>query len=189
MTITRHRFSSKDYHQMIELGILGEDDHVELIDGEIVTMAAIGSHHAGCTKKSNSFFTSKLGSRVIVSVQDPIALEDGTEPEPDIAPLRLADHFYANQHPTPGDIFFILEIADTSFLYDKEVKLLKYAQAGIAEAWLLNLSETEILTCRAPSAEGYQDIQTIKRGQSLSLLAFPDLLVSLDDLFATPLLR
>lgn len=87
MTIARHRFSSKDYHQMIEIGILGEDDRVELIDGEIVAMAAIGSHHTGCTKKSNSFFTSKLGSRVIVSVQDPIALEDDTEPEP-------AMHFY-----------------------------------------------------------------------------------------------
>jgi Uma2 family endonuclease len=189
MTIARHRFSSNDYHQMIEIGILGEDDRVELIDGEIVAMAAIGSHHAGCTKKSNSFFTNKLGSRVIVSIQDPIALEDGTEPEPDIALLRVTDHFYASQHPTPADIFFILEIADTSFLYDKEVKLLKYAQAGIAEAWLLNLNETEVLACRVPSENGYQDIRTIKRGQSLSLLAFPDLLVSVDDLLATPLLR
>ncbi len=189
MVITRHRFSSKDYHQMIELGILGEDDRVELIDGEIVAMAAIGSHHAGCTKKSNSFFTSNLGNRVIVSVQDPIALEDGTEPEPDIALLQIADHFYAKQHPAPADIFFILEIADTSFLYDKEVKLLKYAQAGILEAWILNLSEDEILACRVPSATGYQNVRTIKRGQSLSLLAFPDVTVSVDDLLAAPLLR
>jgi Uma2 family endonuclease len=189
MVITRHKFSTKDYHQMIEIGILDEDDRVELIDGEIVGMAAIGSHHAACTKKSNAFFTNRLGNRVIVSVQDPISLEDGTEPEPDIALLHLADHFYAKQHPTPADIFFILEIADTSFLYDKEVKLLKYARAGIIESWLLDLTNEEILACRSPSANGYQNIQTLKRGQSLSLLAFPDVTVLVDDVLAAPLLR
>ncbi len=77
---------------MIEIGILGEDDRAELIDGKIVDMAAIGSRHAGCTKKSNAFFTRKLGDRVIVSVQNPI-LEDGTKAEPDIALLRIVDHF------------------------------------------------------------------------------------------------
>jgi Uma2 family endonuclease len=189
MVITRHRFSSKDYHQMIEVGILGEDDRVELIDGEIVAMAAIGSRHSGSTNKSNTFFSSKLSERALISVQNPIALEDGTEPEPDIALLQRTDHFYAAQHPTPADIFFILEIADTSFLYDKEVKLLKYARAGIAEAWLLNLTRNEILACRIPSANGYQDIQTLERGQSLRLLAFPDVTVSVDDLLAAPLLR
>lgn len=189
MVITRHKFSTKDYHQMIEIGILGEDDHVELIDGEIVKMAAIGSHHAGCTNKSNAFFSHQLTGRALISVQNPIALEDGTEPEPHIALLKLADHFYTKQHPIPADIFFILEIADTSFLYDKEVKLLKYAQAGIPESWLLDLTHEEILACRIPSQEGYKDIHTIKRGQSLSLLAFPEIKASVDDLFASPLLR
>jgi Uma2 family endonuclease len=189
MVITRHKFSSKDYHQMIEIGILGEDDRVELIDGEIVDMAAIGSHHSACTKKSHTFFTQKLGDRVLLGVQDPISLEDGTEPEPDIALLHPANHFYVNQHPTPADVFFILEIADTSFVYDRDVKLLKYAQAGIAEAWLLNLTTQEILACRHPSANGYSHIQTITRGQSLALLAFPNVVVTFDDLFVPATLR
>jgi hypothetical protein len=189
MVVTRHKFSSKDYHQMIEIGILGEDDHVELIDGEIVDMAAIGSHHSGCTNKSNSFFSRHLAGRALISVQNPVALEDGTEPEPDIALLNVADHFYANQHPTPRDVLFILEIADTSFLYDRDVKLLKYARAGITESWILNLNEGEILACRTPSDRGYLDIQTLKRGQSLALLAVPDVVIIFDDLFVPASLR
>jgi Uma2 family endonuclease len=188
MVLTRHKFSTNDYHQMIELGILTKDDHVELINGEIIAMAAIGSHHSGCTNKSSQFFNKRLSARVIVSTQNPIALEDGTEPEPDIALLIPRDDFYAKGHPTPADIFFVLEIADTSFLYDKEVKLMKYARASIAEAWLLNLNQDEILACRDPSSDGYQGIQTIQRGQTLSLLAFPDITVSVDDLLAASLL-
>jgi Uma2 family endonuclease len=183
MVITRHKFSSKDYHQMIELGILGEDDRVELIDGEIVNMAAIGSHHSGCTNKANTFFSQRLAGRALVSVQNPITLEDGTEPEPDIALLQPVNHFYVKQHPAPADVFFILEIADTSFLYDRDVKLLKYARAGIAESWILNLNESEILVCRKPSDGGYQDVQRLARGQSLALLAFPDVIINFDDLF------
>jgi Uma2 family endonuclease len=189
MVLTRHKFSSNDYHQMIELGILTEDDRVELINGEIIQMAAIGSYHSGCTNKSSRFFNKQLSERVIVSTQNPIALEDGTEPEPDIALLVPRDDFYATAHPIPADIFLILEIADTSLLYDKEVKVLSYAKAGIMETWLLDLTTGRLFIYRQPSEAGYKSVQILEGQQALSLLAFPDASVRVSDLLAPKLFK
>lgn len=189
MVVTRHKFSTDDYHQMIEIGILTEDDRVELINGEIIKMAAVGSHHSACTKKSHTFFQRKLGEKVLVSVQDSIALEDGTEPEPDIALLVPRADFYAKGHPTPKDIFLVLEISDSSLLYDKEVKVVSYAKAGILETLLLDLTSQQLFVYREPTTNGYKTMLVLQGQRTVNLLAFPDVAVSMNDLLAPKTLK
>ena len=159
VALTRYRFSVSEYHQMVEAGVFGEDDRIELIEGEIVEMAPIGSRHAACVKKLNQLFASALGDRVIVSVQDPIGIA-GSEPEPDVALLRPRDHFYAEKHPGPEDVLLVVEVADSSFQYDREVKMPLYARFGIPEAWLVDLGNDEVVIYREPSSSGYGSVQT-----------------------------
>ncbi len=179
--MTKRRFTTDEYHQMIKVGILKEDDRVELIGGEIIKMAAIGSRHAACVKKLNRLFSQGLAAHVLVGVQDPITLEDGSEPEPDIALLYPREHFYVTRHPGPHDVFLVIEVADSSLTYDQEVKLLLYARAGIAEAWLVDLGHDEIVVYRDPSPRGYQTMQTFKPGEALSPQAFSDLTLLVSD--------
>ena len=179
VALTRYRFSVDEYHQMVEAGVFNEDDPVELIEGEIVEMAPIGSRHAACVKKLNQLFTSVLGDQVIVSVQDPIGI-GGSEPEPDIALLRPRDHFYVAKHPGPEDVLLVVEVADSSFQYDREVKMPLYARSGIVEAWLVDLGNDEVVVYREPSPKGYGSMQTYSAGDEMSLSAF-DLTVRVDD--------
>ncbi len=106
-----HRFSVAEYHQMAEAGIFGEDDRVELLDGEIVEMAAIGSRHAACVRRLTSSFYEQLGDQAMVAVQDPIRLGEHSEPEPDLALLRLRGDYYATGHPTPEDVLLVVEVS------------------------------------------------------------------------------
>lgn len=171
VALTRYRFSVDEYHHMVAAGVFGEDDRIELIEGEIVEMAPIGSRHAACVKKLNQLFASALGERVIISVQDPIGI-GGSEPEPDVALLRPRDHFYVDKHPGPEDVLLVVEVADSSLEYDREVKMPLYARSGIAEAWLVDLGNDEVVVYREPSQKGYGSMQTYKPGDAVSLSAF-----------------
>ena len=171
--VSRRRFTSAEYHAMAEAGILSEDERVELIAGEIVRMAPIGSRHAGCVKRLNRRFTL-LGNRALVSVQDPIALSPSHEPEPDLAILRPREDDYSQSHPTPADVLLVIEVADFSIEYDRDVKIPLYSGAGIPEAWLVDLSQRVIEIYRAPSAAGYREVRILHPGDPLSPQAFPD---------------
>jgi Uma2 family endonuclease len=173
--VSRRRFTTAEYHAMAEAGILAEDERVELITGEIVRMMPIGSQHAGCVKGLNRKLSRVLRDRATIAVQDPIVLDDASEPEPDVAILRFREDDYRSLHPKPGDVLFLIEVADTSVDYDRNVKLPLYAQAGIPEAWLVRLREACIEIHRSPAATGYQEMRTLRSGDSVSPLAFPDL--------------
>ncbi len=99
-----HRFTVEDYYRMADAGILGADDWVELLQGEIIEVALIGSHHAGCVRQLSRLFHQQLGGRAIVSVQGPVRLDDLSEPQPDVALLRTRHDNYASAHPRPGDM-------------------------------------------------------------------------------------
>jgi len=177
---TRRRFTSAEYHAMAEAGILAEDERVELIAGEIVRMPPIGSRHAGCVKRLNRRFTRGLGERALISIQDPIAIGDNSEPQPDVAVLRPRDDDYARSHPTPADVYLLIEVADSSLPYDRDVKLPLYTQAGISEMWLVCLAERRIEIYRDPAATGYQDIRILHSGDRIAPLAFPDFELTVD---------
>lgn len=150
----RHRVSAQDFHKMAAAGILRESDRVELIDGEIVDMAPIGSKHAFVVSRLARFFTLAAGDRCLVSVQNPVRLDDSSEPQPDLALLKSGD--YMDRLPTPQDVLLVIEVAATSIEFDREVKLGLYARHGIPEVWLLDLNAGELSVFREPAQGQYR---------------------------------
>jgi Uma2 family endonuclease len=142
--IATRRFSVEEYHRMAETGILKPDDRVELLDGDIISMAPMSSRHAAAISKISAWLQRESTGRAIVRVQSPIQLDDFSEPEPDVALLRTEATHYADAHPGPGDILLAIEVAQSSLGFDREVKIPHYARAGIAEVWLVNLELQQV---------------------------------------------
>jgi Uma2 family endonuclease len=183
--VKNFRFNISQYHQMSETGILSENDKVELINGEIIEMSPIGRRHTACVNRLNSVFSQLLGKKVIVAVQNPILLNNLSEPEPDIALLKPRTDFYESGHPQPQDIFLLIEVADSSIEYDRDVKIPLYASSGITEVWLVDIYQQVIIVYRYPSENGYRDIQTLSRGEKLSISAFPENNLFVDDILGS----
>ena len=135
----RFRLSRDRYHQMIESGIFGEDEHIELIEGGLVTMSPIGAEHSGIVDQLSEILVDQLARRAVVKVQGPIQLDDHSEPEPDVVLSKPRRDYYKRSLPQPADVLLVIEVADSSLAYDRTVKMPLYAQAGIAEAWIINL--------------------------------------------------
>jgi len=177
--LTRHRLTVADYYRMGEAGVLAPDARVELIEGEVIDMAPIGSKHRSAVKRLVALLTSALGSQVIVSVQDPLRLSDLSEPEPDLMLLKPRADFYADAHPTAADVLLLIEVADTSARYDREIKLPLYARHGIAEVWIVDLESRLVRFCRAPVGEAYTDISATANPGATPVGAFPGVAIDL----------
>lgn len=165
--IQRYRFTVDEYYKLAEAGVLSEDSRVELIEGEIVMMTPIGRRHAACVDRLNNLLAALVGDRAIVRVQNPILLSGDTEPEPDVSLLRPRDDFYAQSEPGPGDVFLVIEVADSSLAYDREVKLPLYARAGIPEVWIADLGDESVSTYASPGPEGDAERRTYRSGETL----------------------
>ena len=176
--VQRRSFTVEEYDAMAKAGILSEDDRVELLNGEIVEMSPIGSNHSGCVNRLTRLFSDQIDDRAILSVQNPMRLNAHSEPEPDLALLVPRDDFYAQGHPEPDDVLLVVEVAETSAEFDRQVKLPLYAEAGIPEVWLIDLAESRVETYRDPSASGYAQIQQRASGESLSPKSLPDVTIS-----------
>ncbi|MCL1465853.1 Uma2 family endonuclease [Argonema galeatum] len=179
--LLRRKFTVEQYHQMVDAGILTEDDRVELIRGEIVEMTSIGRRHAAGVNRLVRLFTQLLGDNIILSPQNPVELDEGSEPQPDVALLQPRPDFYESGHPQIQDIILLIEVADTTVESDRNVKIPLYAENGIVEAWLVDINEQCVEVYRSPSPTGYQNVQRFVRGESLSILAFPDINITVDD--------
>lgn len=179
--LLRRKFTVKQYHQMAQSGILKEDDWVELLRGEIVEMSPIGRRHAACVRRLIRLFSQRLCDRVLVDAQDPVELDDNSEPQPDIALLRLRDDFYEAGHPQAEDVLLLVEVADTTIEFDREVKIPLYAEAGISEVWVVDINGQCLEVYQQPSSKGYQIIQKYYRGQSLTIQAFSAVSFTVDE--------
>jgi Uma2 family endonuclease len=166
------------YHRMGEAGIVVAGDRVELIEGELVDMAPIGSEHAAVVKYLNRVLTLALRERAIVSVQDPIRFGDHSEPQPDVVVVRPRDDYYREAHPGPEDVLLLIEVADTTARYDREVKVPLYARHAIPEVWLLDLPEKRLEVYYGPEAGEYRHVDYYRSG-TVSPKGFPDLVVDL----------
>lgn len=178
----RRLITVADYHRMAEAGIFGPGERVELLEGAIVEVAAMGSRHAACIDRLNTVLSAGLGGLAIVRVQCPIVATDLSEPEPDLALLRPRPDFYESALPEGKDVLLVIEVADTSLAHDRNTKLPIYAAAGIAESWLVALPRERIETHRNPVGGEYREIRISARGDTLSPLAFPDLRIRVDDI-------
>ncbi len=176
----RLQFTVTDYHRMIDTGILAEDDRVELIEGEILQMPPVGSGHAGRVNILNRHLSLKLGERAIVAVQNPIQANDLSEPEPDLAILQPREDFYIQGNPRPEDIFWLIEVSDSSLKLDHELKLPLHARNGVSEVWVVNVPGAVVEVYRSPEGGGYRDRSELRRGDSLSPQAFPELVLAVE---------
>jgi Uma2 family endonuclease len=182
LQVEKRYFSVSEYHLMAEVGILSEDDRVELIEGEIVKMSPIGSRHAACVDRLNRLLNRFTDLSAIVRVQSPIVLDGNSEPEPDISLLRPRGDFYTGGHPMPDDVLLLIEVADTSVERDLEAKLPLYARAGIPEAWLVNLPAETIEVHSRPDGGEYRETVRTKRGETLKSRTIPGLELAADDI-------
>lgn len=157
------------YHRMIETGILTEDDPVELIEGQIVTMSPKGSKHAACLRKIMTWLPEAVGENAQIQVQDPIQIPDLSEPEPDLALVQPRADYYAEAHPLPSDVTLLVEVADSSLRIDREIKAPVYAAADIAHYWIINLPEQQIELYAQPQGDRYQKLHTVQRGEMVSV--------------------
>lgn len=180
--LLRRSFTVDEYDRMVQAGIFKEDDRIELIAGEIVQMAPIGSRHAACVKRLNQLFSQRVGSRALVSVQDPLRLEMHSEPQPDLALIRPRPDYYALGHPGPGDTLLVIEVAESSGEPDRQVKIPLYARAGVPEVWLVDLATDMVEVYRRPAPQGYQETQRLRRGQRVATQGLPDVVMSADDI-------
>jgi len=171
--VIRRRFTVHDYHRMGEAGILHEDDRVELIEGEIVEMAAIGTRHFTCVNQLTRLLVRGVGDAAIVSVQNPVRLDEHTEPQPDLTVLRVRD--YRESLPMPEDVLLLIEVSDTTLAYDRGVKLPLYARAAIREVWIVDLPGEVIERHTDPSGGGYQHVERARHQETLESVALPGL--------------
>lgn len=188
----QHRFTVEDYHVMGRAGVFKEDDRVELIDGQIIAMTPIGQRHVACVNQLTYLFTSRVYDRgaspnVLVSVQNPVRLDAHHEPQPDVVLLRPRKDFYADGHPGPEDVLLVVEVADTSLDFDRDVKVPRYAAAGIAEVWLVALEADYVEVYRGPEPDGYAEIVRHRRGEALTVAALPAMdALAVDDALGEP---
>ncbi|NES77545.1 MULTISPECIES: Uma2 family endonuclease [Okeania] len=180
--LLRRLFTVDQYYKMLEAGILTENERVELIRGEIVKMSPIGIHHAVCVDSLTELFILRLAKIVTVRVQNPVRLNDNSEPEPDIALLQRRQGFRRTQHPQPEDIFLLIEVSDTTVKYDQEVKIPLYAENNIVEVWLVNLPQKCLEVYRQPTANGYEIVQTFQRGETVTIQALPNVTFTVDEI-------
>jgi Uma2 family endonuclease len=171
-----------DYEKMIRHGILTENHNVELIRGEVVPKMPIGDLHAACLNRIVELFFDLVGKSATRSIQNPIRLSD-SEPEPDFVLLLRRDDFYASGKPRPADAYLVVEVADASLAYDREVKGPLYAENGIAEYWIVNLVDRCLEVYRGPQPDGtHADVRTLWPGDTVSLALLPTVAVAVADL-------
>ncbi len=177
----RKQFTLDEYHRLAEAGILTEDDNVELINGQIVQTAAMGKRHAGCVAYLDELLHTAAPSQAMVRVQLPVAIPKYDEPEPDVVMIRRRDDYYRGGHPIPDDVLLLIEVANTSLAFERDIKFPIYAKALIPEAWLIDLTGEVIERHTDPSPGGYRLVTRAWRGESIESLALPGLALRADE--------
>ncbi|MDQ6602485.1 MAG: Uma2 family endonuclease [Chloroflexota bacterium] len=180
---TLHRtFTVTEYERMIETGILSENERVELFGGELYRMSPIGARHVHAVNALNDLLWTMIGHAAIISVQNPIRLDDDSMPLPDLAALRRQNN--TDTLPTPADVLLVIEVADSSLAYDRGIKFPRYAAAGIAEAWLIDLA-AEIVERHSEPRDGlYRQITLARAGDTLTSAVFVELMIPISAVFS-----
>jgi Uma2 family endonuclease len=178
------RWTVQDYHRMSEMGILPPDERTELLSGHITLMAAKGTPHVTSLHLLANALRNQLGETALVRTQDPIQLDDFSEPEPDLVVVQGTVLDYAEHHPRPDQVYLVVEVADSTLKQDCEVKDKLYAQAGIADYWVLDLNNRQLHIYREPTSTGYTRHLILTEPNQASPLAFPNLTFSLSQILS-----
>jgi Uma2 family endonuclease len=178
---TTRKFKVREFYKLAEVGILSENDRVELLDGQIMVMAPIGENDRTVVDALAEIFIDHRRGRYRVGVQNPLRIDEENEPQPD---LVLYDRAVVGRHPTPAETFLVVEVADTSLGYDQRSKIPVYAAAGIKEVWIVDLIGNCIHTYGRPGTSGrvYAKFSSFDRATWVSPHAFPDIRIRLAEL-------
>ncbi|MBR8834618.1 MAG: Uma2 family endonuclease [Stigonema ocellatum SAG 48.90 = DSM 106950] len=186
--VTPKHFTLAEYHRLIELGFLTQDDRLELIRGQLMQMAAKGTRHSVCNTKLFHELDRLVGDKAVVRGQEPIILPTDSEPEPDVAIARGQADDYLLSHPQPENILLVIEVSDSTLDYDQNTKLALYAEDGISDYWIINLVANQLERYCQPYQDaqgkfGYRTKQIALRHDSVTLPGFPNLVLELDRVF------
>ncbi len=175
--VPRHRLTVADYHRLAEAGILGEDDRVELLEGQLVDMSPVGPRHALAVDALMEMLTAAVAPPIRVRVQNPVTLDGGTEPHPDIAVVRRPWKGYPQAHPGPDDIVLVVEVSDSSLAIDRGAKRTLYALARIPELWIVDLTADVVHVYRGPVDGTFTRLTQVTRTGSLQIEGVPDVTI------------
>lgn len=168
-SLPRKLWTVGEYEQLVEKGVLDEDDRVELIRGEIVEMAPVGTRHISCVINLQALFHRLSPDIVTVSVQNPVRLPNDSEPQPDVALLKGPRSRYKEHRPSSEDVLLLVEVSDSTLGSDRYVKAPLYAEAGIPEVWVVNLDKGVIEVFSQPAGGRYKRTSTVGRGETLAI--------------------
>ena len=184
LQVTREtrKFTVEEYFQMVEAGIIQDGERVELIEGEVLVMAPMGPSHIGGVTRYARVFIGLAGNLFTVLIQATVRLSERSAPEPDLALVKFREDDYSFAHAVPDDVLLIVEVADSSLNYDRDVKVHIYGQAAIPETWVLNLPGDCLERFAEPGPEGYAQHTTLRRGDKVTPVALPDMELAVEDL-------
>lgn len=177
--LQRHRLTVDEYHRMSDVGLLAPDARVELIEGEIIDMAPMKSPHASTINRLLSVLKAVPDDVAIVTCQTPLRLLDHSEPEPDLMLLKPRADRYRDATPTPADVALLIEIAETTLRYDRDVKIPLYARHGVPEVWIIDLVNNLVRFYRRPTGDNYADITATETPGATPVAALPGLAIDL----------
>jgi Uma2 family endonuclease len=181
--VSRHRLSVADFYRLADAGILGEDDRVELLEGQLIAMSPVGVRHALAVDALNDLLSPALTPPARLRVQNPVTLNGDTEPQPDIAVVRRPWRGYPGEHPGPDDIFLLVEVADSSLAFDLGAKRIIYARAGIREFWIVDLTADVVHIHRRPVGDTYTVVDKLAPAATLTIEALPGVAIPAGPLF------
>jgi Uma2 family endonuclease len=179
----KHPISAAEYLRMGEAGVFAPEARLELIEGEIIEMAPIGSPHAGCVNKLAQLFIRRSGDAAVVAVQNPVIISSLSVPQPDLAVLEARADYYASSHPTTEDVYLVVEVADTTVKFDLGRKATIYARCGIAELWVVDVNSRAIHVFRNPGENGYGETSCARAGEKVACAALATIEVDVAELF------
>lgn len=181
-TLQLRLWTVEEYHRMAEAGIFGADERVELLEGKIIWMIAKGTAHRSAVTRTDRLLQNSLKDLALICVQDPVKLNDRSEPEPDIAVVKIDPLDYADHHPTPSEVYLIIEVADSSLKLDCVTKSQAYFQAGITDYWVLDVINRQLHVFRQPTPQGYESKVVLAEDATIAPLEFPDLQIAVLDM-------
>ena len=181
----RKRFTTEDFRRMMEVGILPEESGWEIIDGAVNEKTSISVRNAGIVRKLNYVFGKSVVGKAIISSRNPIHLDQYNEPEPDIALLAPREDFYAESHPTPDEVLLLIEVSDSTVEYDRDIKKMLYAEAGIAEFWLVNLKENTVERYSLPKNGNYRLAEILESGETIKAGTIENLELKIDEILGS----
>lgn len=168
MTITTYRpFTIEDYHKMAEAGVFAPDERVELLGGEVRPMSPVGKRHIQTVRRLNRVFIKSFGATHEIDIQNPVVLSEYSEPEPDAMVVRRPVSDDLMEKPTASDVFILVEVSDTTLIYDRDDKLPLYARAGVPEVWIIDVNHNVLTQYHTPRNGVYTRSAVYQHGDTI----------------------